>query len=64
MQKVAPRNKEEAVPGLLVISAWERTFGHRDSDSSGEYREARLREKWWGVSVCGVGSQPGGGSGI
>lgn len=29
MQKVAPRNKEEAVPGLLVISAWERTFGHR-----------------------------------
>lgn len=29
MQKVAPRNKEETVPGLLVTSAWERTFGHR-----------------------------------
>lgn len=39
-------------------------LGIGDSDSSEKHREAKLREKWGGVSVCGAGSQPGGGSGI
>lgn len=33
-------------------------MGIADSDSSKAHREAKLREKWWGVSVCVARSQP------
>lgn len=59
MHKVAPRNKKETVPGLLVISYMGNIhMGIGDSDSNEEHREAKLREKWWGVSVCVARSPP------
>lgn len=50
MQKVAPRNKEETVPGLLVTSAWERTFGHRGLRQQRKAQGSKAEREVGGVS--------------